>query len=256
MIKRVLCSFCHKNCGVLVHIENGKITKVEGDSNSPLSGGRVCLRGMRGVEFHYHPDRLNYPLKRVGKRGEGRWKKIPWDEALNEIAEQLMEIKQKCGPEALSAISGTYRSPDRWAMVRFLHLYGSPNYCQPANICFCNTIVVNAVTYGAFPLAHVAPNSKCIVIWGKNPAQSYQHIWADVLGIKKKGVKLIVIDPRYTEASAKADIWLRLRPQTDCALGLGWINVIIREGLYDEEFIKKWTVGFDELKECIKEYEQ
>ena len=243
MIKRVLCSFCHRNCGMLVTVEDGQVKNVKPDKKDPISRGRACIRGLSVLDFHYHTDRLNYPLKRVGERGEGKWKRISWDQALDEIAEKLKEIKEKYGPEAVAIGKGTYRSPERWAMYRFAHLYGTPNIFQSGNICFCLSLVINIITYGAFALPHTpeVANTKCIVLWGKNPAHSYPHVWTDILKLKKRGTKLIVVDPRRTEAAAKADLWLQIRPQTDCALALGWINVIINESLFDKEFVKKWT---------------
>ncbi|MEM3697207.1 MAG: molybdopterin-dependent oxidoreductase [Candidatus Bathyarchaeia archaeon] len=243
IVKKALCSFCHRNCGMLVYVDGDQVKDVKPDKTDPISKGSVCVKGLSIIEFHNHPGRLNYPLKRVGERGEGKWERISWDQALDEIAAKLKEIKEKYGPEALAIGKGTYRSPERWAMYRFANLFGTPNLFQSGNICFCLSLFLNIVTYGAFALPHIPElgESKCIILWGKNPANSYPHMWRNILNLKKRGAKLIVIDPRRTEPAQHADLWLRIRPQSDLALALGFLNIIITRSLYDAEFVKNWT---------------
>jgi thiosulfate reductase/polysulfide reductase chain A len=253
-IKKVHCFFCHWQCGVLLHVSEGRIVKIEPNKENPITQGDICLKGLAGIEFHYHPERLNYPLKRVGNRGEGKWKRVSWDEALDEIAYKLKEVRDKYGPETVNINYGTYRT-EAYFMSRFLNLFGSPNIAHTGSICFCNTQAINNATYGTFAIPHTTSEGvRCMVSWGKNTSESRLPVWRNTLACKRKGAKLITIDPRYTEVAKMSDIWVRIRPCTDGALALGWLNVIIEERLYDQEFVEKWTVGFDQLRERVKEY--
>jgi anaerobic selenocysteine-containing dehydrogenase len=260
-VKRTFCGFCEwaGHCGILVHVKDDEVIKVEGDPNSPFhpfpEAGKLCPKGMSAVEWHYHPGRLNYPLKRVGERGEGKWKRITWDQALDEIAEKLKEIRERYGPEALATLGGTGRSCGDYLRLRFQNLYGSPNWAQQGIICWGISFIVESLTYGWFARGMPLPGvTRCIVIWGLNPAHSSLPIYRRILDCVKEGAKLVVIDPRETELAKRADIWLQPRPGTDGALALAMINIIINEGLYDKDFVDKWCYGFDRLKERVKEY--
>jgi anaerobic selenocysteine-containing dehydrogenase len=124
-IVRTTCQGSHCECGVLVHVEDGKITKIEGDPNFPMNRGYTCVKGDVYYEFVYHPDRLKYPMKRVGERGEGKWQRITWDQALNEIAEKLTEIKEKYGPESIASIHGTGPRPTLYSTALLVYALGS-----------------------------------------------------------------------------------------------------------------------------------
>jgi anaerobic selenocysteine-containing dehydrogenase len=255
-IKKAACTFCYANCGVLIHVKNGKVTKVEGNREHQLTYGHVCERVGYATRWLYHPDQLMYPLKRAGNRGEGKWQRITWDQALDEIAAKLKAVKEEIGPESLVVAEGTYRSGPFWIRSRFCSLFGNPqNVTHPGITCTlnCNSIDM-AVVGGIFSPPSIA-HTNCLVLWGQNPAESSARMMASMKRRRDKGAyKLIVIDPRQTRVAEEADIWLQLRPGTDCALGLGWLNVIINEGLYDREFVEKWTFGFDKLAKRVQEY--
>jgi len=256
-IKKPLCHFCHCHCGVLVHVEDGKAVKIEGDRESPLSKGYLCPKGLSALEHLYHPDRLKYPLKRAGERGEGKWQRITWDQAIDEIAAKLNELKAKYGPETLAVIEGTDRTGVQYATQAVMHSYGTPNYVSCGTVCWCNTQSINIATFGFFPMNFFpGPETKCLVVWGGNPSATAPAGW---YGMKKsqrlkERQKLIVIDPRCIPAAKIADLHLQLRPGTDGALALGLINVFINEGIYDKEFVDNWTVGFDQLRERVAQY--
>ncbi|MFH1123078.1 MAG: molybdopterin-dependent oxidoreductase, partial [Pseudomonadota bacterium] len=255
-IKKANCMFCHSNCGMLVEVENGRITRVSGNPDHQVSRGNMCSKPTAAAEFHDHPDRVNYPLKRVGRRGEGKWERISWGRAMDEMAEKLTRLKEDFGAETLAIGRGTYRTY-YWPLVRFQHLFGTPNLYSPGQICFCNTWSTHVATYGAFAAARSAmhhPKAGCVVLWGFNPRESYPVVWRALLDLKKKGAKLITVDPRRTPAAEAADIWLQLRPQSDGAMILAWLNVIINEELYDKAFVEQWTHGFDQLKERVQAY--
>jgi len=252
-IKKSVCYFCHNNCGLSVYVKDNKVLKVEGDSSYPVNNGALCSRGNVNFLFHDHPDRINYPLKRVGERGAGQWEQIPWEQALDEIAAKLSKLKNEFGAETLATAGGTLRTDD-WARCRFMNLFGSPNGFHNAHLCWIPTFMVETAIYGWCPFEVDMSSSRCMVLWGQNPGASSMPEMSHLSEFKKKGLKLIVIDPRFTESAAKADLWLPLRPGSDSALALAWLNVIIHEGLYDQEFVENSCVGFDELAQHVQQY--
>jgi hypothetical protein len=178
----------------------------------------------------YHPDRVNYPRKRIGGKGEGKWQTIPWEQAFDEIAAKLTELKEQHGPETLVFNNGTGRTMFEYAL-RFANLFGTPNQTGPGQICH-GPIVILAQTMCGWALRHrtgiaieqgegAAPPTKCVMLAGINPAHSTLRLWNSLRQCAGAGIKVIVIDPRRTEAAQLADIWLQLRPGTDYALLLG-----------------------------------
>jgi thiosulfate reductase / polysulfide reductase chain A len=249
-IRKGWCGPCHVRCGMLVHFENGRAVRVEGDPENPVNRGALCRRGQLMLEHLYNPDRLNVPLKRSGRRGDGKWRHITWDQAMDEIAEKLGTLRDRHGAETLAFSRGTYRTYG-WAMKRFLNLFGSPNMTGANHICMCPSNTVEWSTYGSFARQDFG-NARCIVVWGYQPSQSYLVTdWRDLRAAKARGEKIIVVDPRRTKEAEMADLWLQVRPGTDVALMLCWIKVIIDENLYDREFVDKWTIGFDRLKKHL-----
>jgi thiosulfate reductase/polysulfide reductase chain A len=256
-VKKTCCQFCSNMCGVLVTVENGRILSIRGNPDHPLSHGFVCERVRIAPKWLDHPDQLMYPLKRVGRRGEGKWQRMGWHEALGEIGDRLLDLKKRYGPETVGVFEGTYRGNDYWPRGRFLSLFGNPhNIFAPGIICGINDMAINMAVMGdVTTYAIEMSKAKCVVYWGADPSESSLRNWAGILKKKRKGdVKVIVIDPRQTKTADMADIWLRLRPGTDTALALAWLNVIINEELYDKEFVTKWTIGFDELKARVQQY--
>lgn len=252
-VRKAICWFCYNSCHLLVHTENGKVVKVTGDPEG-WQRGYICERAVAAPEINDHPERINYPMKRVGKRGEGKWQRISWDQALDEISTKLKEIKEKYGPEALANTRGSWK-PSSPLMGRFMHLFGSPNYFGPGHICYTSALAVEAATYGTHIVPQLYGGAKLALMWGRNLPQSHPLYWPLIEYFRKEqGLKLVVIDPRKTEAAEAADIWLQPRPGTDGALALAFLNVIIEENLYDMEFVEKYTFGFDKLAERVKEY--
>lgn len=252
-IKKAACHFCHMNCGMLATVEDGIVTKVYGDPDHPFNLGAQCPRGVSALDHLNHPNRLNYPLKRSGDRGSGKFKRVTWEEALDDIAGRLTELKNKYGAETVSTLGGTNRTDD-FARRRFFNLFGSPNVAHTAPVCWIPNFLIEAAAYGWAAFDPEMMNSRCVVLWGHNPASSYLPEMRGLLQARANGAKVIVIDPSFSETAAKADIWLPLRPGTDNAMALAWLNVIICEGLCDYEFIYAWTEGFDELCERVMEF--
>lgn len=254
------CRMCHGVCGVLVHIRDGRVVDITGDPDCPTSLGYICPKGKASVEFLYHPDRLKYPMKRKGKRGENKWERISWDEALDTVAGKMREYKSEFGAEAVATIIGTGR-PLLPLYMRFSNCFGTPNHLSIINNCYFPRIVAARMTSGMFHVCDYygfgGVHPKLVLNWGCNIAGSgaadgmcgYQ-----VTRTIDNGAKLIVVDPRKTGLAARADSWLQLRPGTDDALALGMLNVIIKEELYDKDFVSRWTTGFDEFAERVAEY--
>jgi anaerobic selenocysteine-containing dehydrogenase len=247
---------CHGTCGVLAHIRKGRLTKIEGDPDHPWNQGRLCARCLAMTQYVYHPDRLTRPLKRVGERGEGKWREIPWDEAFNLIEEKLKSIREEFGAESVVFSVGTGRDIGSWLSM-LAYAYGSPNVMFAMSGCGCYSPRIAAVetVLGDYCVPDASqwlekryddPRyqiPECIVVWGYNipntcPDNIFGHWFIDLM---KKGVEIVCIDPRLTWFSSRAKHWLRLRPGTDGALAMGFLNVIINDGLYDREFVEKWT---------------
>jgi len=254
-IKRSTCPVCGVGCHTEVHIRNGEIVKIKGDRKSynPAS----CVRAGAAIDYHYHPDRLNFPMKRSGGRGEGKWHRISWEVAIDEIAEKLGVIRDKYGPEAVLVLGGSPHGAGDPAAWKWCNLWGTPNYFHLGKNCgeaefLAEWSVYGNITVTGMPVPGV---TKCAILWGSNPYESRPPgQWKLFLDAKKKGMKLIVVDPRLTASGQQADLWLQLRPGTDGALALGMLNVIINEGLYEREFVDEWCTGFEELKGLIKQY--
>lgn len=242
-VVRTVCRGCMSECSVLVHVEDGKITKFERPPDDPQGTVGLRVKGRTYDELVYHPDRLLYPLKRVGERGEGKWERISWDQALDEIGAKLAEIIKRDGPETVVFGWGTYPKGGVLPSCMFLKAINSPQqFTLDSHYCFTPHIMACTFTYGeTVKCEQVGTDyreSKCVVLWGTNLLASFPP---KAQQITTGGAKLIVIDPRPIELAARADLWLRVKPATDDALALGWLNVIIKEGLYDKSFVENWT---------------
>ncbi len=257
-VVRTVCQSCHAECGVLAHVENGRVVRLQGDPDHPSNRGYICTKGKAESGRLYHPDRLLYPLKRAGARGEGKWQQVSWDEALDGIAEGMTAVRDRYGPEAICGMRGT--GPRAGGVSNLVpYALGSPNAISvDLHICYAPSLVAENVTIGTSVLMERGPdyeNARCILVFGANPIVSHPPRGMDLLrGRINNRAKLIVVDPRRTYLAEKADLWLQVRPGTDAALALGLINLVIEQGLYDKEFVERWCVGFDELAARAAKY--
>jgi len=253
---RTACRSCHGGCGVIAHVKNGKVIKVEGDPDSPISHGTLCSKGLAITQLAYHPDRILYPMKRGGAKGEGKWERITWDEALDTISERFKRVIEEFGPESIVVGQGTGRDYESH-LYRFANLLGTPNVLTAGHMCYVSRVGSTLITCGTLPIADYEGGPKCIVIWACNPLWTNpdeykgENFWRAY----KKGAKLICIDPRKGFIANKADLWLQIRPGTDAAMALGFHHVIIEEELYDKEFVENYIHGWEPFKERVmKEY--
>ncbi len=257
-IIKTTCKSCHGGCGTLVTVENNKVVHIEGNPDS-LTRGTMCAKGLAGIQDVHNPNRLLHPLKRKGERGEGKWEKISWDEALDTIAGRMKQNTENHGAPSILICQGTGRGYNRYTM-RFARSIGTPNLGFPAHFCFAPKMAAFGITVGgrlfcdyhgwggAFPKTQIS--------WGKQleitNADGEMGVW--FLDSLEKCKNLILIDPRATRIAGRANLWLRIRPGTDAALALGMLNVIINEELYDKKFVENWTSGFNQLKKRVQEY--
>lgn len=248
------CGLCAIGCGILVHIKGGKVVKVEGDQDNPLNKGVLCAKGLASLEYLYHPDRLKHPLRRTGERGEGKWHRVSWDEALDVIAGQLVKARGNYGAESVAFIGGAAKGLQESYLARLAYVFGTPNVAWQGHVCFIPRVLASRITYGFYAVPDYDYPPACIVVWGKNMSETLHHAYQRVIEAINRGTKLIVIDPRQIDLAAKSDLWLQPRPGADLALALGMINVIITENLFDRSFVDKRTIGFDLLKNHIEDY--
>jgi anaerobic selenocysteine-containing dehydrogenase len=253
---RTFCFDCHCKCGIYVHVKDNQITKVEGDPENPISKGTLCCKAFSAQQIHNHPDRLKYPLKRAGKRGEDKWERISWDEAYDILEHEIRRISEQYDPNAFLIPQGTSRGANHFH-ARFAATYGSGGMgISPTHICLMPNLLPTLHTFGFFNFVDAPDILKggCCVLWGMNPFTCFAGMTGrQVLEGIRNGSKLIVIDARFTDVAAKADLWLQPKPGSDLALALAITHVIMRDKLYDADFCDKWTYGFDELKESVKD---
>ncbi|MFC2060143.1 molybdopterin-dependent oxidoreductase [Chloroflexota bacterium] len=252
-VYETICGMCGTGCGVRAHVKDGKLVKLEGNPGHPVSKGKVCSRAQAAPELVHHPDRITHPMKREGNQ----WQQITWDEALDTIVSKLKAVKDTYGPETLAICLGHPVLTQGSAVVtfirRFLDVYGTPSVFSVDSMCWRSELIGQIATYGIYPTNDYA-NTNCLFILGSNPHESRIMTVKRINDVKERGGKFIVIDPKRTPLAKKADIHAQIRPGSDGALLLAVLNVIISEKLYDEEFIEKWTLGFDQLAEHIKSY--
>lgn len=248
-----LCEMCVWRCGVRAKVRDGRIYKLDGNPDHLHSQGNLCARGQSGFMMTYDPDRLPFPLKRVGERGSGRFARIGWEQALDEIAEGMQSIKEQYGPEAM--IFSSTHNLSQPLFENLLNAYGSPNYGTQRSLCFNAMVAAHLTTFGIEEPNRRYDGVEYIILTGRNllEAISTNETKALVQAIHD-GAHVVYLDPRFTKTAGKAAEWLPIRPGTDLAFHLALINVIVSEGLYDADFIAQHSVGFEELESEIQPY--
>jgi thiosulfate reductase/polysulfide reductase chain A len=250
------CEMCFWRCGGIAHIRDGKLWKFEGNPKDPQSQGRLCPRGTGAVGAHYDPDRIRQPLIRVGTRGKEEWKTASWDEALGHIAERMGKIKAEHGAESIALFNHGF---GQRFFQHVLKSYGVINYAASSYAqCRGARDVGFQLTFGSgvgSPEPTDIQDTDCLVLigshLGENMHNSQVQEFATAVG---RGVPIIVVDPRFSVAASKAKYWLPVKPGTDLALLLAWMNLLVTEGRYDKVFVEKYGHGFDKFVEEIKDY--
>ncbi|WP_195762769.1 molybdopterin-dependent oxidoreductase [Eggerthella guodeyinii] len=268
-VKHAWCKMCgpaRTHCSTLCTVRDGRWTNVEGNPEAGNNYGRgsrtLCAKGNAAMHTVYSPTRLLYPMKRTGEKGEGKFEQITWDEALDTIAAKLKEQKEQYGAESYAVLSPQFYAVLGSLGRRFLNVHGSPNYLHSA-ICNSQRMFSRLVTIGGPEHAKAtdtAPGqlgkTKLLVVWGFNSENSAvnQGNPSARMNAKEGGMQIVDIRPMQEGLGAHADYWLPVRPGTDTALALAFLNVIIGEDLYDHDFVENWTTGFDELAEHVTQF--
>jgi thiosulfate reductase / polysulfide reductase chain A len=244
------CELCFWGCGILAHVKDGQVTKIVGNPDHPLSRGRLCARGLGGTGQLYDPDRLRTPLLRQHRGGQDVFVEASWDGALNHIAEKLEAVRRRHGPEAVALF--THGSGGSW-FKHFMQAWGSPNVGAPSYAqCRGAREAGYQLTFGTglgspepVDLAH----AKVITLLGSHLGENMHNTQVQDLAVAlESGAELVVVDPRYSTAASKARYWLPIKPGTDLALLLAWMNVIITEQRYDAAYLERHATGFEELE--------
>ena len=240
------CGLCVSHCGMLCYVEDGKLVKTEPDRSHP-NGHSICPKGLAAPQLVYNSQRLRHPIKRTRPKGDADpgWVEISWEEAYQQIADNILKVKSAYGPEAIAfyrpAKAGSPSSDYEPWVIRLASALGTPNTMSTGYICQWHRDTGSAYTYGTGIPAPDLDQTKCLLIWGFNPYRTWNSFYENLKRARKRGITLIVIDPRRTEIAAKADYWLQVRPGTDGALALIIINVMISERLFDQDFVRDWT---------------
>jgi anaerobic selenocysteine-containing dehydrogenase len=248
---------CPDTCATVVTVENGRAVRIAGDPAHPVTQGFLCAKVNRYLERTYHPDRLLHPLRRVGPKGAGRFARISWDEALDEIAERLAAVRRTAGGEAILPYSyaGTMGLVQGSSMDRRLfHRLGASQLAR--TICAEAGRQGMMMTVGANLGADTegVPESDLVLLWGTNTLTSNPHLWPFILEARRRGAPVLCIDPLRTRTADQCDEWIAIRPGTDAALALGMMHVLFAEGLHDADYLSRHTLGAAELQERAGEW--
>lgn len=248
-----LCEMCVWRCGLLAKVKNGRVVKLEGNPDNPHSTGKLCARGQSGLMTTYDPDRVLYPLIRVGQRGSGQFRRATWDEALDLVAQNMLAIKEKYGAEAM-----IFSSTHNLSQVQFENLlngFGSPNYGTQRSLCFNAMVTAFSLTYGVEEPSRDYTNVQYILLVGRNLMEAISTSETRQLtAAVARGAKLIVLDPRFTKTAAKATEWIPIRPGADLAFLLAMTHVIITEKLGDCDFVSRYVIGCEDLPQAMAGY--
>ena len=252
-----VCDMCPWRCGIIVQTVNGEVQKVDGNPADPKSRGMLCARGQGGVSFINDPDRLQAPMMRAGARGEGKFEEVSWGQALDFVATKMLEIKERSGPEALAIFGHT--SGEYWFTDLFAQAWGTPNAAKPSSsLCLSPREEAAQLTYGMAVGGHEPVDwdeLRCLTLIGSHIGEDTRNtVMQDFATMWSNGGRVIVVDPRFSSVAAKADYWLPIKPGTDTALLLAWMNVIISEDRYDAAYVAEWTTGFDQLAAHVQRF--
>ncbi|MBC2694190.1 MAG: molybdopterin-dependent oxidoreductase [Desulfobacteraceae bacterium] len=248
-----ICTLCPGGCGITVRKVDNRAVKIEGMKGHPVNDGGICVMGLSGLQLLYGPTRVKTPLKRVGKRGEGKWEKISWNEAISEVTEKLAEIRAQGEPHTVGSIVNSDRGTVPNLFRRFLTAYGSPNYMTMPSMQDSYNMTMQLMQGVTAQVGFDAENADYILSFGSgiidgwgSPVRMFKanSAW------KVDGKKVVQIEPRLSNTAAKSDEWIPIKPGTEAALALGIANVVIMESLYDKENIDS-QFGFDAFKELV-----
>jgi len=250
LVKTFCARMDHGGCGLLLEVEDGRIVRVKGDPDCSLNRGTVCAKGIAQIERLNHPDRLRYPLRRIGPKGAGQWEKIPWDEALSLLAEKFEERIARGEEKSIAFAQGTPKGLELYLMIRLANILKVPHVVTPGSICHMPRETASLITCGFFPVPDYDHPPALVLAWGSNLFQTNEEgvIGSQLRRALDRGARLVTADPRKTALASKSMLWLRPKPGSDLPLALGMLKTIVEEKIYDPLFVRDWTTGFAELE--------
>jgi len=252
--RRTICTHCSVGCGIIAEVQNGVWTGQEPDFESPLNLGAHCAKGASVREHGHGEKRIKYPMKLV----DGKWKRISWDQAVDEIGDQLLKIREESGPDALFFCGSSKASNEgSYLQRKFAAMWGSNNCDHQARICHSTTVSGVAATWGYGAMTNSyndMHNSKAMLFIGSNAAEAHPVAMQHILRAKENGAQMIVVDPRFTRTAAHAHQYLRLRPGTDVAFVWGMLWHIFENGWEDKEYIRQRVFGMDEIRKEVAKW--
>ncbi|GBC69680.1 Polysulfide reductase chain A [archaeon HR01] len=252
------CLQCPAGCGIAVRVAEDRAVKIEGNPLHPINRGSICPKAHYGLHILYDPDRIRTPLIRVGERGSPKFREAGWEEALSLVASRLAELRKAGTPERFVWLDGRVRGNMGDFISRFTNSYGTPNRIGHSSICSDGAVIAHYLTQGVKAyLGYDWQNTNYLLLFGASFLEawrpttrllrSYGHIRAE----RPVRAKIVVADVRYSTTAVKADEWLKIKPGTDGSLALGIAHVIVRDKLYDREFVENYTYGFEEYSELL-----
>ncbi len=246
---QTLCRMCDDHCAINAYMEEGRIVDLDGYAEHPWNRGRLCSKGRAAIDLVYHPDRLWKPLKRTG---DG-WEEIPLEQALDEIADRLARIREAHGARSIGVWKGEAVGFAQQEQVarRFTHAIGSPNYFSNDSLCFNGRWIGYATVHGAWSVPDYE-HTRLVVLWGANPPYAHPNMTQMIMRARRRGAKLVVLDPRLSAVARQADLHAPVRPGTDGALAWGLIRELLARGAYDRELVENHSVGFSMLAAYAK----
>ena len=253
-MRRSVCTHCSVGCGVIAEVQNGVWTGQEPDFDSPLNLGAHCAKGASVREHGIGTRRLKYPMKLTG----GKWKRMSWDDAIDEIGDAMLRIREESGPDSVYWLGSAKHSNEQSYLIRkFAAYWGTNNVDHQARICHSTTVagVANTWGYGAMTNSYNdMHNCKAMIFVGSNPAEAHPVAMQHILRAKENGAKMIVCDPRFTRTAAHADLHVQLRPGSDVGLMWGMLWHVFENGWEDKEYIRQRVYGMDEIREEVKKW--
>lgn len=251
------CLQCPGGCGIVVRVVEGRAVSIRGNPDFPTNQGSLCPKGLNGLQVLYDPDRIQSPLRRTGQRGEGKWEKISWDEATSQVARKLKDLRAWGNSHTVAVLGGRYRGHMRDLVRRFLTAYGSPNEIGNESLCAVGSEVAHYLTQGVRDrLGGDWEKTRYVLVFGAGfietllpPARMLRIFGHLRQGIPGERIKIVQIEPRYGVSAARADEWIQVRPGMDGILALGLAHVLIRDELYDKDFVRDRTHGFEEWRD-------
>lgn len=246
--KTSVCTLCPGGCGIQVRKIMDRAVKIDGLPEHPINQGKLCPLGLSGLQFLYGPSRVKSPMKRTGKRGEGKWQEISWDEAISAVTKKLKELREKDKPHSVAWVSGADKGTIPQLIGRFLTAYGSPNFIRPPSVHDAYELTAYLMQGQEGSVAFDIENSDHVLSFGTGMLQGWGSPvrMLNIYGEKRDSKKIVQIESRLSDTAAKADQWVPIKPGTEGALALGIAHVMIKESLYKKSFINKSAFGFED----------